>query len=506
MSRSHFVDTRKIEKYQPIGPLDKGGMGRVFDGRIDFPAHLSRRCALKFMRHDRSHDVRYVALFLREAMIGWDVSGHPNIVTTRNFVQRRDGRLCIVLDKEGPALDRCFEELQGRHARVRVLAENMLCALRHLRRKRVVHSDISLANILLSPDGVAKLNDFGLARHEDEISSDRFESPSCGFVGVAAYASPKVAVGERPDHRSDLYSLGAVLYELVTSRPANGDPEPLPAPVPADLAELITGLMQHDPEDRISVESALDILHRSDQPSASREEITRVATEWIAKDEAERGQPARVETAVKWFDAAAAYMRRWPSQTRRQGSWDIDAHTNGDPAASDASDADDHDPPADGDLPPAQSSVNGRGSISLPRSSLWIVVAAAATIALTLAVQSALQRLASPTPVALELVAATPSETNDARSADAIPEISGDTQEQPAVQANEPETAEADEPSTAKVDELETIEADPPSRHPCTDTTAPPGPTREYRASKRKRRANPRFTSNRVHRRYKLSR
>ena len=173
--------------------MGRGGMGQVSFGEIRFPLGRTRPCAIKSIQPDRV-DANTVALFAREALIGWDVSGHPNIVSTRSFGTWDDGRLFIVLDREGPALDQEDEELFGNYPRILRIAENILNALHHLQRRAVVHGDISPANILLSEDGVAKLGDFGLARSIDDAGTSGEtggDGPSLsrGLVGVRCYAA-----------------------------------------------------------------------------------------------------------------------------------------------------------------------------------------------------------------------------------------------------------------------------------------------------------------------------
>ena len=322
MPQSDRTPTLPIEKYRPIGTLGAGGMGRVFSGCAEFPVQQKRPCAIKVIREDVV-DVRTVALFAREAMIGWDVSGHSNIVTTRSFGKWSNGRLFLVTDREGPALDEVFEELQEDWQLIRTIARHILCALLHLRRKGIVHCDVSLANILLSTDGYAKLNDFGLARHERKSSKPGRKSPGDGMIGVPGYASPEVLRGARATHASDLYSLGVVLYELVTGtmpygsgaagatihRQDNVPVEPLPGSIPADLKRLINGLMMKRPQDRPTHEEALTIIGQDGQYMRSDDNIAALATRWIKDSEAEGDRPPRVATKVDLLHAADRYLR-----------------------------------------------------------------------------------------------------------------------------------------------------------------------------------------------------
>ena len=310
------------QTYQLLGPLDEGGMGQVAEGRIELPLRQSRPCAIKSIRESKM-DLRYVMLFVREATIGWDVTGHPNIVNTRNFGTWEDGTLFIVVDREGPALDLVSEELHGRYPRIRRIARGILRALEYLQQKRVVHCDISPANILLSSDGNAKLNDFGLARRVDDGAPRRYESISVGMVGVPAYASPETMRGATPSYESDFYSFGAVLYELATGVPpvqSTSDDEILAslADAPADLAELICGLLCKEPSARLSSAKALGILEESGEPEASWEEIAAIATSWQEQREADNEELHRAETEPKLLDLAEQYLRVWDDRERQR--------------------------------------------------------------------------------------------------------------------------------------------------------------------------------------------
>jgi hypothetical protein len=178
------------------------------------------------------------------------------------------------------------------HAHVRRIARDTLRALAHLHHHEVLHRDVSPGNILLSRQGAVKLADFGLVKSLHGSSSGRFR-------GTSAYASLEALQGGEISPRSDLYSLGVVLYELITNtRPyGSGEPEvvyrnmsvsqpvPLPDDTPADLNALITGMMQPHAEERAfaTAADALALLESHGQPVATDEDVAALVKEWQAQ-------------------------------------------------------------------------------------------------------------------------------------------------------------------------------------------------------------------------------
>ena len=313
------ASTAKIGKYEIRNRLSEGGMGRIYEGAIAFPLGQKKACAIKVM-HDNIVDVPTLAMFTREALIGRELSRHPHIVATRDFGQSPDGQLFAVFDLEGPDLDEVCHELRGCYPLIRRIAEHVLLALRYLQRCGIVHCDISPGNILLGDDGNAKLADFGLARYEAQPAGRRGDSLNNGFIGVMP--SPEARKGGNPTRQSDLYSLGAVLYELLaghlsvdegeatTVSPGAEQPrQPLPDDVPADLAELVRKLLQKRPTDRPTVDEALVIIRESGEPMATEDEIAELAAQWIDQVGATRGV-RRAVTRVRLTEAARRHMAR----------------------------------------------------------------------------------------------------------------------------------------------------------------------------------------------------
>jgi Tol biopolymer transport system component len=195
--------------------LGRGGMGEVFLAR---DRQTGGRVALKLLRDDVSPNRRQRQRLEREGRLASTLR-HPNICAVYAVGQDGD-RPYIAMEHVGG------ETLRDRLDRgpmpvvdVLRVAHQLSSALEHARLHRIVHRDLTTANVLLSRDGVVKILDFGLARLEDAPGSTTGLASDDGLLaGTAEYLSPEQATGRPVDHRSDLFSLGVVLYELLTGR------------------------------------------------------------------------------------------------------------------------------------------------------------------------------------------------------------------------------------------------------------------------------------------------
>ena len=262
--------------------LGEGGMGVVHKAE---DSRLRRTVALKFLSSRALQDPELKELFLQEAQAAAALD-HPNICTV-HAIEEIEGRSFIAMAYvEGRSLaDKLKSEGALDIAEALDLAKQIASGLEAAHAKRIVHRDIKPANLLITNEGQVKIVDFGLAQLGGSSPTG-----SARMLGTAAYMSPQQAVGAEVDHRTDIWSLGGVLSEMLAGRPpfsglytdailyaiGHEEPEPVSArrkDVPAALEKIVATALAKDVQDRYQniSEMLLDLSTALESPAASAE-------------------------------------------------------------------------------------------------------------------------------------------------------------------------------------------------------------------------------------------
>lgn len=213
-----------IKHYEIISQLGAGGMGEVF---LATDTHLGRKVALKFLPLEFTRNEERVRRFEREARTT-SALNHPYILTIYETGQQDNHHFIVTEFIEGRTLRQLMAQGKIELRTALDIGAQIASALAAAHEVGIVHRDIKPENVMIRSDGYVKVLDFGLARfteHNHPISSgDSFQTVSGVVMGTVRYMSPEQARGHEVDGRSDLFSLGVVLYEMVTGRtPFEGD-------------------------------------------------------------------------------------------------------------------------------------------------------------------------------------------------------------------------------------------------------------------------------------------
>ena len=330
-----LIDTLFDGRYRILKRIGSGGMADVYLAEDEV---LGRRVAIKILNERHAGDDQFIERFRREAQSAAALS-HPNVVAIYDrgeaegtyyiAMELLDGRnLKELIVARGPAPPKIVVEY----------ARQILAALAYSHRHTIVHRDIKPHNVVVDGDGRVKVADFGIARGG---ASQMTEVGS--IVGTAQYLSPEQARGEPVDPRSDLYSLGIVMYELLTgSVPFTGDspveiamkhlsatappPSEVREGVPRELDLVVMRALAKDPDDRYASAEEMDAdLERIQRGLGVSPRTTEAATAVIAAPSAMptmiSNAPTRVQGTDTGYGAQPPVYYDYDEPPRRRPVW-----------------------------------------------------------------------------------------------------------------------------------------------------------------------------------------
>jgi serine/threonine-protein kinase len=282
---------KTISHYRILEEIGQGGMGVVFKAQ---DLKLDRPVALKFLPSNLIRDSEAKQRFIQEARAASALQ-HSNVCVVHDIDETPEGQMFIVMEHlQGETLKRKVERGPLKIEEAIDIAVQVAQGLAKAHENGIVHRDIKPANIIITNAGVAKIVDFGLAKLSRLTPLTRTGTT----IGTAGYMSPEQVKGEIADRRTDIWSLGVVLYEMVTGllpfrgehevalaySIVNEDPVPIPGrrgDVPAGLLNLIGRCLEKEKEKRYqNADEILAVLHQLQQHPASPPQPSQTVTRW----------------------------------------------------------------------------------------------------------------------------------------------------------------------------------------------------------------------------------
>jgi len=281
-----LVAGTRLGSYEVLAPIGKGGMGEVWKAR---DTKLGRDVALKILPAAFASDPDRMARFEREARVLASLD-HPNIAAIYGLEESNGVRALVLALVDGPTLAERIAAGPIPFDEAIQIARQIAEAVEYAHDRGVIHRDLKPANIKIKLGGMVKVLDFGLAKALDEepVAGSGTNSPTLTMnatragvlLGTAAYMSPEQAKGKQADRRSDIWSFGVVLYEIVTGKPpftgeSVGDilasvikEEPKLDAVPTQLRNLVARCLCKDPRQRLQAIGEARIALENPAPPA----------------------------------------------------------------------------------------------------------------------------------------------------------------------------------------------------------------------------------------------
>jgi Tol biopolymer transport system component/serine/threonine protein kinase len=318
------VTGQTVLHYEILGKLGEGGMGVVYKAR---DTHLDRFVAIKVLPAGKMADPARKRRFIQEAKAA-SALNHPNIITVHDINSENGLDFMVMEYVPGKSLDDLIPKHGLRVVEALKYAVQIAEALAKAHAAGIVHRDLKPANIMVTDDGRVKVLDFGLAKLIERTRTSQFEgtvtlkqedeanTAEGSIVGTVAYMSPEQAEDGELDGRSDIFSFGAVLYEMVTGKRAFQRDSKLatlsailkeePPPVssvsvgaPRDLGKIISRCLRKDPERRFQTMADLKV---------ALAELKEESDSGTIADSTTAGAPGRRKSRLVWVLPALAIL------------------------------------------------------------------------------------------------------------------------------------------------------------------------------------------------------